>query len=162
MIATAPSTAVLALQRGYKTGDYLLEKNLEGITEERAASRSRPDMNNILWLVGHVAYWRHEAANELGVARNDELPDLSRFKGVVWGTPADTTGWSLRDVVQLAGAGMARLTESFATNTIARGDIAAIERLTVLLIHEGYTLGQIAELRRLMGLEGAIGRQPAT
>ena len=77
-------------------------------------------------------------------------------------TPADTAGWSLRDVVQLAGTGMARLTEGLATNTIARGDIAAIERLTVLLIHEGYTLGQIAELRRLMGLEGAIGRQPAT
>lgn len=162
MTATAPSTAVLALQRGYKTGDYLLQKNLYGITEEGAATRLRPDVNNIVWLVGHVAYWRHEASNELGVAGKDELPDLSRFKGVVWGAPADTSGWSLRDVVQLAGTGMARLIDGLATDVVARGDIAAVERLSDLLVHEGYTLGQIAELRRLMGLEGAIGREAAT
>jgi hypothetical protein len=158
MSATAElNHATATAQASFRSTDAILRKNLGGITEELAARRPRADMNNIIWLVGHVAYWRYEAANALGVPVAQNLADISRFRGVVWREPNDTTGWSLESVVALADNAFARLTAALADGVMEKGDAEASAKFTTFFIHEAYTVGQVAVMRRLLGLKGAVG-----
>jgi hypothetical protein len=152
-VATDPTAA--AYRNAYEVSQGMLSRNLDGITGQQAEERPRPELNNVVWLIGHIAYWRHELANAARIPGADDLPDISRFRGVVWGRPADTSGWSLQDVIGLADSGLARVKEGFAA--VGGGEPGEfMEQVGVLAVHEAYTVGQVAVLRRLLGLEGAI------
>lgn len=150
----APSSA--ALQGAYHDSNSLLAINVGGIAEHSAAERPRADMNNIIWVVGHVGYWRHEMADAAGIARPDDLPDVSRFRGIKRDAPKDTEGWSLEAVVDLCESGLDRMNAAFAAATEgAPGSAEFIAMAGQLLVHEAYTVGQVAALRRLAGYAGA-------
>lgn len=150
----AKESSTAAHRNAYQVSQHMLLRNLDGITEEQAAERPRPDMNNVIWLVGHVAYWRHELADAAAVPGRNELPDLSRFRGFTWAFPKDTSGWSLRAVLALADSGLERVNEGFAA--VDDGGAGAFrEQVGVLAVHEAYTVGQVAVLRRFLGFEGA-------
>ena len=153
-MTTATESSTAAHRNAYQISQHMLLKNLDGVTEEQAVERPRPDMNNVVWLVGHLAYWRHELANAADVPGKDDLPDLSRFRGFTWAYPKDTSEWSLQDVVALADSGLARVNEGFAL--VGNGEAGAfLEQVGVLSVHEAYTVGQVAVVRRFLGFEGA-------
>ncbi len=157
MSSTSISPSATALQAAYQSSNALLVRNLAGIAQTKAVVRPRTDMNNIIWVVGHIAYWRHQMADTLNIASAEESPDLSIFRGIERGAPKDTEGWSLDAVTALCESGFTRMCQAFATT--AEGRPGADQYLTMaeqLLVHEAYTVGQVAVYRRLAGYEGAI------
>jgi hypothetical protein len=93
-------------------------------------------------------------ADAAGVPGRDALPDLYDFpRHQPW--PADKL--VLRAVAELCESGLARMNEGFAAAAAGTGDTTAFMGMVgQLVIHEAYTVGQVAVLRRFAGYEGAL------
>ena len=155
---SAPAIAVL-----YRFAYNTLGRNLEGVTDAESVIPPGPAGNCANWLVGHLLWTRDYVHGLLGLgpAWPPRLGSSQPYsRGSSCFVAADAVALTkLREALAnsqdqvmtaLGNISEARLAEQ-ASDTQSVG-----ERLAFLGFHEGYHVGQIGLVRRLLGKAGAI------
>lgn len=140
-----------------------LELNLDGFTHEDALAQP-PAGNCVNWLVGHILVHRERMLAALGappVGSDHAAPErYDRGSPPITGDgegvvhldslleAVEESGRCLADAIRRGGN--AKLVEPHGR----AGTVGAY--LGILVVHEGYHAGQIATVRRMVGMEGAL------
>ncbi|HLA79851.1 MAG TPA: DinB family protein [Vicinamibacteria bacterium] len=157
-----PSIAAVAQVFGASTA--LFEKALAGLDREALLRRPGTETNPILWIAGHLASSRYGLATALGRQRDVPWGTLF-FKGAAVGdlsalpeVGSIQEGW--REISALLAARLEELTEAELAAPFPRSfpipDRSLRGAITFLAFHEGYHLGQMALLRKWLGLPGLV------
>lgn len=153
---TLRATFPVHLVESFAFGEALLRKNLVGVTDGHAIARPVEGGNSILWVVGHIAYWRNQVVGMLGGTPNWPEDTADLFKGMTRGEPPSTEGWTLLQVMQGYDGATERLRAAFSSAPGPGGFEQVLDGLGKLALHEIYHVGQVGTLRRVVGLEGAV------
>jgi uncharacterized damage-inducible protein DinB len=154
--------SVEPLKRTLDLNSRLLLNALEGIDEETARRRPNESTNHVAFLACHLVDARYYLARILGLASESPFKEiLDEAKGI-----DDVKEFPTLNEIRAAWQAVSReLSEH-----VGGLDAAALEKpapydfpieggkttlgcLTFLIQHDSYHLGQIALLRRLLGLE---------
>lgn len=141
-----------------------LEKNLEGFTHEESVIAPQPAGNCANWVLGHVIVHRDAVLEMLGAERlwtqaeGDPYGYGSKPLEAKDARPFE----ELRADLKKAHERLMRTLETKAESDLMTeiptksGPITLGQRIGFLAFHEGYHVGQIALLRRIVGKPGAI------
>jgi hypothetical protein len=162
---TVSASAPLApLAMMFRINESLISRALDGLTEDQLWQRPTEYNNPMLWLVGHLVRSRARLLSALGdtfdtgwgdaFARGSAVQDRARY--VSRGEIADMMG----TVNHLLYPKL----ESLGDADVARpasGPVPVIKTVadlaTFLTMHESYHVGQLAYIRKSLGLPGLIG-----
>jgi uncharacterized damage-inducible protein DinB len=158
--------ALAACLTSYSINDHLVQKALEGLTEE-SAWKHPGDGNPIYWIVGHVAIYRHSLASALGVGQ--ELPWAAAFKRLSQPDP-NAKGPSLAEIQAAMVAALGPLTARFAELTdeelaapapfkLPTPDPTLRGAIAFFGYHETYHMGQVAYVKKWLGFPGIVDGQ---
>jgi uncharacterized damage-inducible protein DinB len=150
----------------YRTNDHLLNKALDGLSDEDAWKHPG-DGNPIYWIAGHMAVYRHSLAATLGVG--SPLPWADVFKRTSQPDPS-AKGPALSEIREALAAAAGPLTKRFAELTDADLSPAAPMKLptqdpsvrgmiSFFAYHESYHVGQIAYIKKWLGSPGIVDGQ---
>ncbi len=149
----------------YQASDGMFCRALAGLTREQGLARLVGDANPLLWIAAHVTVTRYGLARMLGVDR--PRPWGARFaRGSEVGDPA-----TLPDAAEVLAAWeelrapfagrLGELTDAEldapSPSPIPIQDKSVLGAMAVLAYHEGYHVGQIALVRKTLGLGGLVG-----
>ena len=135
----------------YGSVDRTLKMNLQGITHADSIKHIE-NCNSINWIVGHIVVSRNGilSAMDLPPVAGDKLKAVYE-RGSKMMTDMGNAE-NLEALVKLFDEAQQRILEGV-TKTYSD---EVIDRITFLGFHEGYHVGQIATMRKLLGKEGAI------
>ena len=128
---------------------FLVELNLDGVSQAMAERAPAGNVNSIVWLLGHILAYRLDTLAALGAP----LP-ASR--------PAPQTLDELRAAIGATQSALASACAAVEDWTAMRSHPSLpapmpLEQLVgAFLVHEAYHAGQIAIARKLMGLPGTL------
>lgn len=154
---------VLAFQFGI--GDFVLSRNLSGVTHEESLQAPQPAGNTMNWIVGHCARARNQALGLLGAAPLYDDADFALYGA---GTFNPEGALTLGELIhrfealapELAGALAGSSPERLAAPAPFSPTQNPAETVGTLLasiaFHEAYHLGQTGLSRRLLGKRGAL------
>ncbi len=147
----------------------LLLNALDDVTEDQGVARVGGQTNHIVFLVSHLVNTRHRLAATLGspgadpVAQRLEgarsLDDVESFPSLAELRPAWQAAGD-RLAAALAGATAAQLAAPVA-RPLPNGDPTVLGTIAFHVQHESYHLGQVAWLRRALGLPAMTYRRRA-
>ena len=140
--------------------------NLDGISGDEALIEPHPGGNCINWIVGHIVISRDIILGMLGqqpVFHNDRAVHYKRgakVENVSKLTPLSELLEALDASQKKLMAALEKLTEAEANKSISPAgsdpNLTLIDQLAFLQFHEGYHIGQVGLLRRIVGKQGAI------
>ena len=135
----------------YSSVDRTLKMNLQGITHEDSIKQI-DNTNCINWLVGHIVVSRNGILSLMGMepVAGDKLKAVYE-RGSKMMTDMGQAE-KLDTLVKLFDESQHKILEGV-TKTY---NDETLDRITFLGFHEGYHVGQIATMRKLLGKEGAI------
>ena len=146
----------------FKTTLGLLDRNLEGLTDELAAQRPGPTAASPAWLLAHVYATRKLILKLLGQPQEwDEDLGKDGFRG----EDGVTVHVPFSELVRRFQATDALLKEAFMAvndwDRMVKNPGLGVEQpleqvIAFLYMHESYHLGQIGLGRKLLGLEGRL------
>jgi len=153
----------------YEFSYGVLNRNLDGVSNEESLFIPQPAGNCINWVLGHVVTARNlvlTLAGGVGVVNDEAAAHYRRGSGPIQqgdSVPdiATLRGW-LADSQQQLIAALAAISEETLSlpvpEALRRPPLTGTvgEALARLAFHEGYHNGQIGLLRRLAGKPGAI------
>lgn len=159
------NTELIAVQLGYT--NYVLKKNTEGLSHEQSMNQPEPGGNCMNWVVGHILsarngflsilgeepMWTEEQARPYqrgGEWNPDGAIDLPQIL-----TDLDTS--QERILNGLKRFDPERLAEKAPFSPVNNEDETLGSLLAGLAFHESYHAGQTGVLRRVIGMEGALG-----
>ena len=125
------------------------------------ADRRTGQANHVKWLTGHIVSSRYGMANMLGLAQSEPFPELfantkGRQDGVTYPSMTELTkDWNAisdKVITKLRSMSDADLAAP-APFDVPTGDGTVKGVFAFLAHHEAYTIGQIAYVRRIVGLE---------
>jgi len=151
--------AVTAPAAIFRLNTELLLNCLSGVDEAGGARRLTPDTNSIAFLAAHLIESRHFIAQQLGAPLESTLPPaLARARSLDEAGPLPPLA-SLIAAWERIAAHLAVQVERLDTPALARSaarfpgsDGTLLGALAFLAQHESYHIGQIALLRRQLGL----------
>ena len=153
---------VASLRQSIGIHTQALGKNLEGITHEKSLIQPPDGANCINWVAGHILFFRNDLHALLGAepAWSDERMKRYDRGSAPITDPADALPFDeLRAGLEKSIAAMAAAAEAMdparLAEPAAKGTVG--DRLSFLLFHETYHIGQFGVLRRTAGLPGALG-----
>ena len=153
---------VLACQ--FTVGDFVLTRNLDGVTHDESLRPPSPAGNPLNWMVGHVARARNQALGLLGqptlfadtdfdaygprfdAARALPLDELARR--------FEKLGTALAEA--LAAASPSQMATPAPFSPTGNPDETIGSLVASIAFHEAYHLGQTGLSRRLLGKPGAL------
>jgi uncharacterized damage-inducible protein DinB len=146
----------------YRTTQALLERNLDGLTDELAAQRPGPTAASSAWLLAHIYATRRLILGMLGTPQPKE-EDLGAdgYRG----GDGVTVHVPFSELVKRFQATDERMKQAFLavtdwdllTKNPGTGQEQPLEQVIAFLhMHESYHIGQIAFARKLLGLPGAM------
>ncbi len=156
---------VVPLSSLYGSSDELFKKALSGLTREQGLARLDPQANPLLWIAAHLATTRYGFAQLIGLrlerpwggafTRGSEVGDLARIPEAAeiraaWDAlcpPLTTRLGELTDAELDAPA-----PRNFPTS-----DKSVLGGMAFLAYHEAYHIGQMALIRKSLGLGGLVG-----
>ena len=137
----------------------LLLNATDGLSDEEATRRVQPHVNSVAFLVAHLTDMRHYLAVLAGQPRDNPLTTLlqhakSNDHIADW-PPLET----LRGYWHYAGAHLVAVFPTLGDEQLAArlerplpgGDPTLLGGIAFAVQHESYHLGQIAQLRRMLG-----------
>lgn len=154
--------AVTPLKRTLDLNTRLLLNALEGVDDEKARTRPNGTTNHVAFLACHLVDARHYLARALG------LPSESPFKEILDGAKGidDVKEFPSLDAVRAAwrdvSEKLSRHLEGLSASDLEKPPPfafpiedggTALGCLAFLVQHDSYHLGQVALLRRYLGLE---------
>jgi uncharacterized damage-inducible protein DinB len=145
----------------------MMAVNLEGFTHDEALAQPPGGGNCVNWIVGHVIVHRNHILRALGHAPVWGADDDARYdrgSGPITGPNDALPLDALRDGLERARLALlaaldATTDEALAAVPEGATGSAALplgQRLSLLMLHEGYHVGQVSMLRRVSGRAGAI------
>lgn len=149
----------------FAANDSLAERSFQGVAEADLWKRPTPQSNPMLWIFGHMADTRVRLLKILG-------DDFDPGWGDIFARGAalqDTAGYPSREKINevsrevnrrlfaalgaMTDAGVSRpATRSFTNAVQTVGDQASF-----LTMHDTYHVGQLAYVRKALGLPGVVG-----
>jgi uncharacterized protein YndB with AHSA1/START domain len=145
--------------------DSLAARSFQGVAEADLWRRPTPETNAMLWIFAHMAAVRVRLLNLLG-------DDYDPGWGDAFGRGAqvqDASAYPSRERInEVSGEVNARLFAKLATLTDAdlsqeaKGPVppgvqTVVDRLAFLAMHDSYHVGQLAYVRKALGLPGVAG-----
>ena len=149
----------------YNISTALVEKNLADFSDADARQAPAGDSNSILWLVGHLANTRCRLLELLGVDRAPRWPQFFSRGANPAGRdqhPAlDEVRNEWRDVTASLSKRLEEIGDAELSAKCPRdfpiADKTMRGAITFLAYHEGYHVGQMAYLRKLLGKGQLVG-----
>ena len=158
-----PSIAPLAFI--FATNDSLAQRSLAGVAAEDLWKRPTPKTNPMLWILGHMVSTRAALLKMLG---DDFDPGLGQV--FARGTALeDPSGYPSQEKIQEASrqvnarlfARLAAMTDTDVSQPATRSPIPGVQSLSqqiaFLTMHDSYHVGQLAYVRKALGLPGVAG-----
>lgn len=161
------NTELIAIQLGYT--NYVLKKNTEGLSHEQSISMPRPGGNCMNWVVGHILSSRNGFLKILGEepiwTEDQSKPYRRGGEPMTDGSNAREFSSMLADLDTsqerilngLKRLDPERLNEKAPFSPVNNEDETVGSLLAGLAFHESYHAGQTGVLRRVIGMEGALG-----
>ena len=158
-----PSIAPLAFI--FSTNDSLADRSFQGVAEGDLWKRPTPQSNPMLWIFGHMADTRARLLTILG---DDFKPEW----GDVFGRGAalqDTSGYPTREKINDVSrevnarlfAKLGAMTAADVSRPATRAFTNAVQtvgdQVAFLAMHDTYHVGQLAYVRKALGLPGVVG-----
>jgi uncharacterized damage-inducible protein DinB len=139
--SVAPLAFILSLN------DSLAERSFTGIPETDLWTRPTPQSNPMLWIFGHIVHMRGQMLKLLGGTFESDWGDVFSRGAAL----QDAAAYPPRDrLVDAAREVNARLYAALS----ALGDADVLAFLTM---HDTYHTGQLAYVRKALGLPGVVG-----
>lgn len=148
----------------YKFNQYVLNKNLDGLTHADSLVQATPGGSSIHWILGHLLATRNATLRLLGegplwseaeaapFARGSRPPAPEQVP-----VPFERLLSELRRSDDLVRAALARVRDEALATPLGDGREGTVGgQLVGLHYHEGYHAGQIGLLRRIAGRPAAI------
>ncbi len=149
----------------YRSSEVLFEKALAGLTREQGLSRVGDGTNPPLWIAAHLATSRYGLGQLIGLGRprpwgerftrGSEVGELSAIP------EADEIRSAWTSVSEALGPRLAQLTDAELDAPSPRKlpieDASVLGAIGFLAYHEAYHIGQMAFVRRALGLGGLVG-----
>lgn len=142
----------------YKRNYGALKSFLEGISDEDSRMNPQPAGNNINWVVGHIVHYRSIILELLGQDPIWEKEANATLYGFDSQPLPDGAGYPLDDLMSHLDASQDTLLQTLAAwedtqldTPLSDGNATIGQRLDFFAWHEGYHLGQIALLKRVIG-----------
>lgn len=133
----------------YKYTHYVVNKNLEGITDEEALKLPDGGGNCINWIIGHIVFNRDSALETAGIGKlcTKEFEEL--YKN---GTSLTETKKAIKisKMIELFNKSQELLINKL-TKFDFKDDTKKMEWLIGIGFHEAYHAGQIGILRKMFG-----------
>lgn len=152
--SAAPTSITRVHADSLRFSEMLLRKNLAAVSQAAAEARPGPDHNNVLWVFGHITYWRNQLVTMVGGRSAWDDQRAEAFKGMTRGPAAPTDGWRIEAISAVYDAATRELLRILDQGSDAAA--AMSDALTKLTLHEAYHVGQVGTLRRLAGMPGAV------
>lgn len=148
--------------------NFVLMRNLEGITNEESLEQPVPGGNCLNWIVGHLLFSRHELLEVLGAVSAAEKQHYDRYRrgssamtDAAEAHPLDSmiarfeeTQTLYRHAVE--NVSEERLAEKAPLSPANDPEETIESLLTKFAFHENYHVGQTGILRRFIGKEGML------
>jgi uncharacterized protein YndB with AHSA1/START domain/uncharacterized damage-inducible protein DinB len=148
----------------FATNDSLADRSFIGVKPEDLWKRPTPQTNSMLWVFAHMAAVRGRLLNLLG---DNYDPGLGAFgRGAEVQDPAtypsrDQINEASREVNARLFAKLATLTEADlareASGPLPPNVRTVADRLAFMAMHDSYHVGQLAYVRKALGLAGVVG-----
>jgi uncharacterized damage-inducible protein DinB len=147
--------------------EYVVDRNLDGITHAESLARPAGGGNSLNWVMGHLVQTYEQALLLLGHDRLFPAEEMDAY-GSGRGGPADAAAVPVEELVRRfrrAGAAMQAALLALGADDLARpaslsptGDDGETvgSLLSSIAFHQAYHAGQTGTLRRLLGHRGAI------
>ncbi len=149
----------------YGSSEELFRRALTGLTREQGLARLAGDANPLLWIAAHLTTTRYGFAQLIGLhlerpwggafARGSEVGDLTKIPDAA----EILAAWdALRGplTTRLHELGDAEL-DAPAPRNFPTSDKSVLGGVAFLAYHEAYHIGQIALVRKSLGLGGLVG-----
>lgn len=151
---TNQNSKSLAFNQVLKQQDHIFQNAMAGLNEKQALQRPSDNTNHINWLLGHILHCRYMLANMLGEAVENPF-------GKTYFSPITNGDYpTVHQIAELWPAVTEKLTQKIAAFTEAGLDErsnpegpAPSDLIAFFIYHEGYHLGQIGFIRKLLGFE---------
>ena len=155
----APLVFILAIN------DSLAERSFQGVADGDVWKRPTPQSNPMLWIFGHMVNTRAGLLKLLGgeadlgwgdvFSRGAELADASGYPS------RERIAEASCDVNARLYAGLAALTDADLGKPATRPSTPAVktlgDQIAFLTMHDTYHVGQLAYVRKALGLPGVVG-----
>ncbi len=156
---------VVPLASILQSSDSMFCRALEGVTREQGVARVVGEANPLYWVAAHVTTTRYGLAQLIGLDR--QRPWGTRFtRGREMGDPASIpdaeeirAAWdALRTplTTRIGQLGDAEL-DAPSPRKLPVEDASVLGAVAFLAYHEGYHVGQMALVRKVLGLGGLVG-----
>ena len=133
-----------------KYNDFVLNKNLEGISQEDSLKRPDDKVNIINWVVGHIVTSRDDLLEDVSGKRHLQ-DEYSKYYGRGKQLPDNDSALDIETIKK----DYTRLTDEI-TKVLDEGDDEKDQRVAFFMFHESYHAGQLGVLRKLLGKEGKM------
>lgn len=144
----------------FRLDTRLLVNCFAGVDDAKALHRPSDEVNNMAFVAAHLADSRRYLANMLGPEVDNPFPDLADGIGIddfpeLPTVEALLKAWKKMGEVldERLQAATAEQLDADAPIDFGVDDGSLLGGIAFLLHHEGYHIGQLAYLRKLMGLE---------
>ncbi len=149
----------------YGSSDELFRKALAGLTREQGLARLGDHSNPLLWIAAHLTTTRYGFAQLISLplerpwggafTRGSEVGELSRIPDAAeilaaWDALRSPLATRLRELTD------AEL-DAPAPRNFPTSDKSVLGGMAFLAYHEDYHIGQIALIRKSLGLGGLVG-----
>jgi DinB superfamily len=160
-----PLAPLAPLAMMLRINESLISRSLEGLTDDQLWHRPTEHNNPMFWLAGHLVRSRVRLLTVLGETFDTGWGDAFARGSVVTADLANQV--SLPQIAEMMTSVNQRLypkLESIAPDEVAApasGPVPSIRTVadlaTFLTMHESYHVGQLAYIRKSLGLPGLIG-----
>jgi hypothetical protein len=158
-----PSVAPLAFI--LTTNDSLAERSFQGVADGDEWKRPTPRSNPMLWIFGHMVHTRVQLLKLLGESFDTGWGDVFARGSAL----ADSAGYPSRNAVLGVArdlnarlyARLGMLSEAELAQPASRAFTPAVktfgDQISFLTMHDTYHVGQLAYVRKAIGLPGVVG-----
>ena len=162
---STPHPSIKPLAFILATNDSLVERSFQGVPDGDLWKRPLPQSNPMLWIFGHMVNTRAQLAKSLGeqidpgwgdaFSRGAELEDAAGYPS------HERIAEAARDVNARLYATLNGLTEADLAKPATRAFTPAVltigDQIAFLTMHDTYHVGQLAYVRKALGLPGVVG-----
>ncbi len=129
---------------------YVINKNLEGITQKESMICTSAGENKINWLLGHIVASRDTLLDQLGIdpAMNDETYSIYERTTEKFNNDNASDISTLLSLYNSSQKNIIKALESYEVK-----DANDLNQLCAMIFHETYHAGQLGMKRRLIGKE---------
>lgn len=146
------------------TNDGLIERTFQDVPEADLWKRPAPQSNPLLWIFGHLVNTRNGMLGLLGDRFDPGWNDLFSRGAMLQAAGYPTRARIhevARDVNTRLYARLAELTDADVAATASRAFTPQVrtlgDQLAFLTMHDTYHVGQLAYVRKTLGLPGVAG-----